>query len=395
MSPDPDARMRRLNSFLLLAGRPRLNSEEYRMLSGIPAPLAELKVELENTPNPVNRARYIMALIADKNAAPDAVEDELAAAVAAEPDNALYDLLLSERLCRRAVEQTGYGKDTVYTVKDRKLLDRAMACYLSGIEKPHLRTYLAEIYAPNMAMFPNDGTFTGWSLKLMAASNWLLPHIFPMCRSGEIASYYTELLVAENDPRADEFLNGWKRQSLLMLESDDPTDTMEWGAESVAREQSPMLVDALREHGDEKAATELARQADEAGTIRRADLLQYCAQSSPKIAIENYAGRCRELSLAELTATPESQSSCRGLAQLAVRVVALAASDTVALAVMELLAAVMMLVLAFDFWADHRGAYMMVLPGRSYLKLLLFGVILPLVLWQVWSHICSETRCRL
>ena len=101
-----------------------------------------------------------MALIAGEDAAPDVVEDELSAAVAAEPDNALYDLLLSARLCRRAVETEidPNVKDPFYVVKDRKLFDRAMACYLSGIKKPHLRTYLAEINAPASAMFPGDGT---------------------------------------------------------------------------------------------------------------------------------------------------------------------------------------------------------------------------------------------
>ena len=105
----------------------------------------------------------------------------------------------------------------------------------------------------------------------MATGHWVLPYLAQIHEGAKVASYYGELLVAENDPRADEFLNGWKRQSLLMAESDDRTLIMQLVAASVARRQAPKLVDALRKHGDEKAAAELARQADEAGNLRRVD----------------------------------------------------------------------------------------------------------------------------
>ena len=56
MSQDHEARMRKINALLLLSGRPQLDDRQYRVLMNIPAPLAELKAELDKNPDPVNRA---------------------------------------------------------------------------------------------------------------------------------------------------------------------------------------------------------------------------------------------------------------------------------------------------------------------------------------------------
>jgi len=54
---------------------------------------------------------------------------------------------------------------------------------------------------------------------------------------------------------------------------------------------------------------------------------------------------------------------------------------------MEAAVVAVIAILAVIFVFRHRGVYLMVLPGRTYLKLLVFGAVVPLAVWTVFSYV--------
>ena len=368
----------KLNWAMLLSGRPDFSDEQYRALCCRMAAPAELRAAFEKSSTALNCEKYILALMCSQDVSPDEYERALRVAIEVEPDNALYYFLLCHRLFAQAVTVGGSkdGGDTCYTVKDRKLLDQSMRYYLEGTAKPYMRMRLSEIYIPGRELFPDDGTFSGWLLQLTHTASWPLPYLSPLREVSREALWYAELLLNERDPRAKEFLNGRTREALLLAKSDDPTLITQLGAPAILGVPNDISA-ALHEDGYGRIADELARQEAAARAPHRkirGDRESNFAQ------IKARGGICGAILLRGLGSgfTREQLWPERKFT--------MAASNNLMLMGMEVAVVGLIAVLVVVFAFAHRGVYLMVLPSRTYLRLLVFGAALPLAVWMLCTY---------
>ncbi|MEA4863717.1 MAG: hypothetical protein AB7F40_12170 [Victivallaceae bacterium] len=384
--PTTDARYTaRFNFAMRVAGRPVLTDEQCEKLMSRRPSLADAKTAFERDQTMARRMMYIN-LLYEENA--PQLEDELKAAIAAEPDNAFFYFMLSHDLFKEAVDvdHDGDTHSQVYTVKDRKLLDQAMQYYLEGTRKPYMRLWLAEMYTPAGELIPTDGTVCGWLLQLSHTASLLLPHLAMLRADSREALWYAELLLKDKDPRAAEFLNGWKREALLLAQSDDLSYISQLVCGAIAKQPAEgELPKLLRHAGYEPAAVELERQCAEA----RAPFLGIREMAKSQSELVKVDGGI----VARVLLSPIALGN--DLTRNALwpeRKFTMAVFSSVTLLALEGVVVILIAILAVIFAFRHRGAYLMVLPGRAYLKLLLFAVAIPLVVWMIFSYVLYRNQ---
>ena len=160
----------------------------------------------------VFRAHAILALLADDSADKRSFQiAEVEKARAFEPENALYDFLLAALLLKNALEFPGTDEEP-FQIRDRALLDRAMAHFRTGLDKPYCRTYIREMAEKRNAVIHRRITdFASAIERIRIQAQIPLPYLNLYRSLGKVLPFYGELLNAEgNRPDGEFFLNAWK-----------------------------------------------------------------------------------------------------------------------------------------------------------------------------------------
>ncbi len=333
--------------------------------------------EFQTAPGPVTRSAYIFALVEKNDPATGELEKALEEAVAAEPDNAVYFLMLSKVVAERAVDREANGD---IKIKDRALFDRAMNIYLTGAEKSAMHTYIEERNAAGGELVKPDGTFTGWLMWFSHRIQLKLPHFSQLRAAVNNAKAYTGILLSENDPRAEIFINSFPKVARLVAEDDTSTLIGQLVAQRI--NDTPASLSAeLEAAGYKNAAEEMQRRRN-----AHEDILRNWKQNDEqrKIIVEK-GGILSELLLWGVIPVDDERQF------LPERRFSGAAVANFILLFEELLIFAVIVAMALYLVFRHRGIYLMILPGKKYLQLALFGVVIPLVLWQILDFVLCRT----
>jgi hypothetical protein len=228
--------------------------------------------------DPTNRlyyGNYITHLISATSAATDAVSTvQLEAAFREgerlDPDNARYNYLLADSMLRRAADVRwnepapgSTNKESRLVIRDRQLLDAAMAEFLKGQNKPVLMTYGKEMMALRMALLPPSASLVERIQKIAMAAGILLPDLSKMRPLARAGIMYGEQLVAEGrKPEAMPFLHAWHplsqkvfSNSFTLIET-----LVGFAIVSTGQEKAPTILEAAGEP-EQAAATRLQTAA--------------------------------------------------------------------------------------------------------------------------------------
>jgi len=196
----------------------------------------------------------------------DLFERELRQGMEIDPGNARYGFLHASHLLSAAAEED-WSKDTgdKLIVKDRALLDRAMAEYVKACRMPRLRTYTRNMLSLRLGLLPPEKRIEDRLLRAEMAAGVLYPDLYRHRQFARIVPHYSRLLIAEGrKDEARKILDSWfAHASLFAKDSWSLIDLLVLNAVlSVVEEK---YSDVYRDLGDAEAAEETRRLA---GRIR-------------------------------------------------------------------------------------------------------------------------------
>ncbi|NOY80767.1 MAG: hypothetical protein GXP31_07155 [Kiritimatiellaeota bacterium] len=200
-------------------------------------------------------------------------ESEMRMAMRKDPENARYHHLLAAKMLEQAAEikkgPTGKAKADRRSpryrleVKDRDLLDRAMAEFRKGLAKPMLRRGAAEMLSERLRILGPPRRRLDQIRRIALAAAVLLPDLAVYRNLARAAGPYAGLLVAEH--RKDDaapFLDAWEK---LALQLNDDAFTL----------IDELVVLAVIDLGSSQAAEVCER----AGTPDRAEAIRHRAEA--------------------------------------------------------------------------------------------------------------------
>ena len=151
-------------------------------------------------------------------------EKDFPAAEQLDPNNASYNYVLAGNYLKDAIDvkyvNKGYIEGSVahYSVKNRKLLDRAMHEYALGLAKPALRRYHHEIVCGRLALLPPSRSVEDYYIRRTILKYETYPEKYNYLRITEVGLFYGRLLIAEGRKQeALFFLRSWKRLPIQLL----------------------------------------------------------------------------------------------------------------------------------------------------------------------------------
>lgn len=173
----------------------------------------------------VFRAHAILALLADDSADKRPFQiAEVEKARAFEPENALYDFLLAALFLKDALEFPVTDEEP-FQIRDRALLDRAMALFRTGLAKPYCRTYIREMAEKRNAVIHRRITDFASAIERLNCYIHQLPwtSFVSSCQTlGQALPFYGEQLNAEGRRSDGEFfLDAWKPFTRRILEDEN------------------------------------------------------------------------------------------------------------------------------------------------------------------------------
>jgi len=226
---------------------------------------------------------YVTYLAAESNTADERKFEhyvsELRMAMAKDPGNARYHYLLADALLRRAakivtasVEKTPDGRTRVRSrleIKDRRLLDDAMAEFRRGLEKPLLRRGGAEMLRERLnILHPPIRRYDQIRMVALAASV-LLPDLQVLRRLIKAAGLYGGLLASEGRfDQAEPFLNAWEKLA-VQLNDDAWTLIDELVLLSIVDDGAAKAAEVCEAAGKHARAEEIRRRAQMLGAAVR------------------------------------------------------------------------------------------------------------------------------
>jgi hypothetical protein len=171
--------------------------------------------------HPTNRiffGNYITVLMANRqlNDMDDLryFEQEIRRGERLDPKNARYNYLLAALMIEMASEIEDVASDddkeeTVFKVKDRALLDRAMAEMLKGGEKPFMDTYSTRMQALRGAELPEERSIAQRVARMVFFAGTFIPNPMKHRTLARTSSEYARLLIEE----------GKKKEAIPYLEA--------------------------------------------------------------------------------------------------------------------------------------------------------------------------------
>ena len=119
--------------------------------------------------------------------------------MALDPQNSRYNYLLAGKMVRRACELKETPEKSHFTlnVKDRELLDKAMAEFLSGTRKPYCNSYSGDMLTLRLSIIPPARRMAEDLARIGVGASLLLPAIAEYRNLARVSGPYAEVLAAE------------------------------------------------------------------------------------------------------------------------------------------------------------------------------------------------------
>ena len=303
-----------------------------------------------------------------------------------DPDNAMYNYrsaLQSEYMAENTVDD-----EYIVTITDRKKFDQAMQNFALGFAKPYMTNYSQERAEQLIMLYDcqKPKNFTGFSRRLLITARMLLPNLSTLRSVTRQNLLYAETLINEGNPaEAEVYLDAW-RPMLRQLNATKDTSTfigqLVLGAVAgVYYEKAPAL---YRLAGNEAKAVKTEQQLKPLVEHHRQFM---AAKKSPemdayKSMIAKHGGLMANLMLPGLiitdavNITPEMFTPERLLNYVWL--------DSAVLLFFTFALTIIIIFLLLIWVIDKlrkKNSAGIIMPLSSYLKVLLFGVLLPLVVF--------------
>jgi hypothetical protein len=313
-----------------------------------------------------------------------------------DPDNARYDYLRAAVLLRGACAvqaQSGpKGADgkagppaLTWEVKDRALLDQAMAHLLSGLRKPEFRRYGREMLALQLEAMGYGDRLLQRIERISMCAGALLPDLQKLRELARVAYLYGDTLAKEGRSlEARPYLDAWKTLT-VQLNADSWTLIDCLVVMAIANgipEHAARTYEGLG-LADEAARTrrqgELLGRPGKEWRERRDDPAVKAADRESEKEMKLYAGVLTGMLLPALHEWPTREEYDAG--RRLEYAVAMQAGVTVLSAALLLAMVVCLLIsLRWRFMSGGAAIPILLLPdGRAALRILALGVLLPLV----------------
>lgn len=297
-----------------------------------------------------------------------------------DPDNALYDYLEADLIAASALvwkNEKKPNKKTVQTlvrVTDRAAFDRGMELYLAGLQKPYLKTYCSDLTVEALRRLKPENDYLGLQETLIARANTKLDFLLMARKLTQWSIAYGELLEKEGKPEeAEKYFRSWRQ--FLPQQQEFDADTLIEALVYYACIGN--YLDSAQKRGDLAEAEKLEKinTAIAGWRLRTGSGPGSLLKHAGILAERLLPGMEEGISLEELA--PERKLSYR-------------VYDLIGLALLSLLLTGIILVLAVVVAVKRltgRRPFLLLLPGASYRRLLLWGVIFPIALFLIYTNI--------
>ncbi len=328
--------------------------------------------------NKVFLANYIKMLINDPRK--EYVYSEIEKARKLEPDNAAYDYILCGLLLKEALQPSAKWvkkdpADLYYALRSRKKLDQAMAELKKGMQKPYFRLYTQDMAQERMKILDFKTDYIGQIHRIAFTAGILLPALNLEREIFRAIPFYARLLIDEGkESEAEFYLDAWKR-IIPQFNNDSFTLIDQLVIAACLNIQHDFAV----RRKDTRRIKELEIAVEPINTWR--------AKSSKTEAemLKKHAGILSGMllpALKEETLTPENLAPERNLNY--------SLADSAALALQAVLILLFLLVnaiLLFVLYLKGQRPFLILLPWKTTAKIVLFGILLPLGLYLLYSRI--------
>jgi hypothetical protein len=344
----------------------------------------------------------------------DFCRQELAAARELEPDNARFDYLEASWLLKSAVqvhsEPAGEDEngrrltDDTLEVRDRELLDEAMSILRRGASKPYMKRYSDAMLMEQFNAMGPPRRFVDLVRRTAVAAGVLLPDLAVYKGLARQSRLYAELLISEGKTEeALPFLQAWHPLTVQLAEdSFTLIDVLVVGAMAKDAERSvpPLLSQIGRDEEAEKARVSAAAVAEPVMAWRehqrqsRDKETQTAEQVAQARSLLYRGSVLASMLLPALGEWPDMESeSYRPGRMLEYTVATEMGLSGVCLVFVALMVVGWVIGLRWRLSksAEASPPFMLMPDARTLVRVLGFGVLLPLVLflvatrWMSWS----------
>jgi len=301
-----------------------------------------------------------------------------------DPDNALYDYLEADEIAASCItwdEEKRWDKSgrqrtirTRYEIKDRATFDRGMKLYLAALEKPFVKSYSRDIIAEARSILKPQDDFLGLLEFISINANTKLGFLLAGQELTRLSIAYGEILEKEGNPEAAKrYLESWRR-FIPQMEECHPGTLIKT---LICYNCLDLYLDSAERRGDMIEAEKLKKV--------NAAIRTWSEQKKPdNEAFRQHAGMLAGQLLPTLK-NDIRQEELEPDLKLTYLV-----HDLTGLALLSLLLTFCIFlfacgVLAFRF--TGRRPFLLILPWKSYRTVLLWGILIPIGIFLLYTHV--------
>ncbi len=294
-----------------------------------------------------------------------------------DPDNALYDYLEVKLILHPALTwHPGKTPKTAgyYTIADRAEFDRGMKLYLAALEKPFVNTYNMDVVKKAQQLLNPRKDLLGMMENISIYGS------VPFRFNAEVRAltresiFYGETLEKEGKSKeAKAYFDSWRQFIPQMLEHN-----------------SDMLMEVRNYYGCIRAYLASARQRGDTGETEKLKKIENIIAKWDLRRDPNgegtwkHSGLFSAIFLSQLHEKIEIEDLAPG------RKLTYLVSDTISMALQSLLLGYIIAVLALTVLILRlfgKRPFLVVLSRQSYLKILTWGILSPIALFLIYTHI--------
>lgn len=343
--------------------------------------------------DPTNRvfyAHYLRARTSYDRADWAGLEQDLQKGEDSDPDNALYSYLLAglmvDRSCEWKNEVIGTNSVRTFIVKDRDLLDRAMVRLRQANNRPRYQTYAPEMMVLRMSLIPRSRNLEQELTRIGILAGALLPEVSLHRNLVRASIAYGEMLVKE----------GKTDEAVPYLQAWCPL------AEGITRDSwtliEVLVASALADIGEKEAlpVLESIGRKDPADSLRKRSValtgpVHRWRQSVRESRNDRWIVKASVLAGLLLPALGDEGITEADLAPGRMLDYVLLEQAAVATWVVAFLCVLLLMGGIALYWRKAPGAasapFLIVPDWRNYTRILGFSVVLPLVLYLVYTQL--------
>lgn len=304
-----------------------------------------------------------------------------------DPDNALYDhlevyVLLSTALLQESKRvvlpdkdnRSHYKCDYNYKILDREAFDQAMKIYLQSLDKPFHKTYCIDMANDVLELNKPEKDYLGTLQKENILASTPLLYLMIYREINRVILFYGETLAKENNPvESEKYLKSWSRLIPQLMKNNELffIDVLVYYA----------LVNSYLEPAQKRGDKEDINKLLQAQAI----IKDFKAQKDPNIvSLKKYGGflAARTIPGLRIEIPIEYFAAERKASYILL--------DLLTLVLCALVLTISIIHNAISIWISYlRGnrGFLIFMSGMSYLRILLYGIVLPLGLWYIYTRI--------